>query len=168
MQNVILSSLEQWRTTVTANGVKILLLDDTLSKSLTLSLTEIAALWESDLIVKGNNDNVNTEGDLHNLFTKKLLTICRKLLEARKRLKDKEYDTIVELYSTDYFKCNLALKGRMSSTPLVLKILKYASEEILIIVAESRNIKCEELLRVSFEVNLVQVYKCGSIFACII
>jgi hypothetical protein len=144
---------------VTSNSVKILLLDDDLSKSLTLSLEEVKVLWESDLLVKGKED-LDIEQDLYNTFTKKLILICRKLLEARKLLKDEEFDKIVHLNSMDHFKFSLILKGRMSTIPLVSKILKYASEEILIIVAESRNIGCEKLLIKSFEVRPEQFVSC--------
>lgn len=167
LQYILLSSLEQWRTTVTANSVKILLLNDDLTESLTLSLAEVTVLWESDLILKQSNDkdNLNMEQDFYNPFTNKLVSICTKLVEARKLLKNEEYDKIVELYTADYFKFSLILTGRMSIIPLVPKILKYASEEILIIVAESRNIKCENLLRASFEVFFSICCICRLLFA---
>lgn len=151
---MLLSSLEQWRTTVTSSGAKIILLAEEVSESLALSQAEVKVLWESDLIVAGEEDDLDLHHDMHDSLTKHLLSVGSNLIEARKLLRDEEFDKIVELNGTDHFECSINLKGRLSTVPLVSNVLKHAQEEILIIVAESRNIRCEKLLQSSFEVRL--------------
>lgn len=134
---------------MTSSSGKIVLLTDELSGSLRASLAEVSSLWESDLVAKEGADQQQAP------FTKRLMAMCEKLSEARTLLRNEEYDRIIGLNRDEHFKFNLVVKGRLSGTPLVSKILTLAVEELQIIVAESRNVKAEKLLLASFEVRRV-------------
>jgi hypothetical protein len=136
--------------------MKVLLLSEALSATLRSSLAEVRLLWDSDLLAApsddSDNDNTSAPDKVQSAFTKRLVDICEKLLEARELLKDEEFDRIVELHGTGHFTFSVQLTG-LAATPLAASILQSAAEEVLIIVAESRNSKSEKLLVASFEVT---------------
>lgn len=140
---------------MTSTSVKILLLQDDLSKPLRSCLDEVSTLWNSDLVVKERGGADGSEQGLQSSLTKRLIVVCERLLEARTRLSNEEFDEIVELHSSNYFNFNVEIKGPLATHALVSTIIRQVNEEILILVAEARNVKSEKLLLKAFTVRIV-------------